>query len=687
MKKSAIEKLKPFPVEKSKDKKRFVAAVAVEEIRGEEHLIVDIYRNLKKEFKEPLVRICLTDKDYGNYFPAEQRWNRNKMDNVQVRDTYFIQMQTVSIKPEDKKLIWTFTSIYGYQNDTWIDRIQHHEDCIDRERNKKYSEARYERKERELNERIANMPAIPEEFYEWCESNLLKGCKYIFYKRKGRFAEFHCGCCGATYRYATEPLDTFEGQFEHIVMVPKSGARGRCEKCDEKAIYKPIGRGDEIKDKRRCYMVQPYGDIGGAVVRYFEIYKTSRAGSIPCFQDVEINRSFFIPGKDKIQKDYQVYSNFTGTQFWISGNTPGLGSITIKAGRLYEGNLGELAGTELKHSGIEEFAKEYDDFAVEGYMEAYRRMPALEMIVKMKLTYLADRLAANDYATWNSVNVQGKSAADVLMIDKKKIRKLVKEKGLQYYHELFRMEKTLGIDLPEEIEDKLEMLGISISNLEQMLRYMSAKQVINRIMRYCGMTELEDGLCSRAVEHIRSIAQIYADYISMRESLGYDLSNLIIQYPRNLLEEHDKMVVESNAKEAECRIRMVNNKYKAIEERFEELCEKYQYEDEAFAIRPAKNAGEIVEEGRTLHHCVGGDGYLGNHARGISIILLLRLSAEKRVPFVTVEMKNLTIVQWYGAYNKKPIKNEIEKWLKNYLKILKNGTLRSRETERIMEIA
>lgn len=687
MKRKEVEKFLPLPVEKSKDKKRFVAAVAVEIFKGEKHLILDIYRNIKKELKTPLVRICLTDKDFGNYYHDEQRWNRNKICNVLVRDTRFIQEATVSIKSEDEELVKVFTSVHGYQNDTWMDRIRHQEDHINSEKYIKRDRTRYANKQKKLEERIANMPEIPEAFYDWCESDLMKGCKYIFYKRKGRFAEFHCGCCGATYRYATEPMDTFEGQFEHIVTVPRAGMRGRCEKCDEQGMYKQLGRSEEITDKRRCYMVQPYGDKGGAVVRYFEIYKTSRAGSEPYFKDVEINRSFFIPGEDKIQKDYQVYSSWDGVNLWLPNNTPGMASITVRAGRLYEGNLGELAGTELEHTGIEEFVKEYDCFEVERYMESYRRMPALEMIVKMKLTYLANRLVENDASTWDSVNVQGQNAAEVLMIDKKKIKKLVKEKGLQYYHDLLRMEKTMGIDLQEEIEDRLQLLAINTANLEQMLGYMSAKQIINRVIRYSGITELSDELCGRAMGHIHQIAQTYADYIAMRVSLGYDMNNLIIQYPRNLQEEHHKMVVETNANEAENRIKMVNEKYKAIEERFEDLCARYQYEDTEFVIRPAKNAGEIVEEGRTLHHCVGGDMYLNNHARGFSTILFLRPVAERRVPFVTVEIRGFAIKQWHGAYDKKPMKKEIDRWLNRYLKALRNGMLRQGATERITEIA
>lgn len=680
MKKSAIEKIKPLPAEKSKDKKRFVAAVAVEDINGEEHLIMDIYRNLKKALKVPLVRICLTDKDYANYYHQDHRWTNKMIRSVRIGETHFLEENTVSIKQESVKLIKKFTKD---RLGTWNEQMEIHERWINQDKYRK----REDTKQKKLEQRIADMPEIPEEFYEWCESDLMKGCEYIFYKRKGRFAEFFCGCCGAHYQYATEPLDTFEGQFEHIVAVPKAGRRCRCEKCDAIASYKQIGRGDEITDKRRCYMVQPFGGNGGAVVRYFEIYKTSGAGHEPFFEDVEINRSFFIPGQARIQKDYQVCSNYSDTKFWIPNNIPVPATITMREGKIYKGNLRELAGTELEHTGIEEYAEEYEYFNAERYMESYRRMPALEMIVKMKLIYLAERLVDNDYDIWNSVNTQGKSAAEVLMIDKKKIKKLIREKGEKYYHDLFRMEKVMGIDLPEEIEDRIRMLGINISNLEQMLRYMSARQVINRVMKYCEMTELSEDLCGKAVEHIQEVAQKYADYISMRESLGYDMNNLIIQYPRNLQEEHDKMVVETNLHEAENRIKMVNNKYKAIGERYEELCGKYRYEDERFIIRPARNAGEIVAEGRTLHHCVGGDGYLNNHARGFASILFLRPVDNPEIPFITVEIRGYEIHQWYGAYDKKPMKNQIDKWLGKYVFLLKSGSLGAEKTESSAGIA
>ena len=88
-------------------------------------------------------------------------------------------------------------------------------------------------------------------------------------------------------------------------------------------------------------------------------------------------------------------------------------------------------------------------------------------------------------------------------------------------------------------------------------------------------------------------------------------------------------------------------------------------------IRPAADAGEIILEGRTLHHCVGGDTYLSRHAEGTSTILFLRKKEHPEIPYITVEISGKRICQWYGAYDKKTDEKENEAWLNNYLRALK----------------
>ena len=155
----------------------------------------------------------------------------------------------------------------------------------------------------------------------------------------------------------------------------------------------------------------------------------------------------------------------------------------------------------------------------------------------------------------------------------------------------------------------------------------------------------------------------------MREALGYDMTNSIYTYPRNLKAEHDKLVIEQNERKAEERKKTVEKKYKKIRDRYKEAAAVYGFTERGLTIRPAKNASEIIDEGRKLHHCVGGDNYLTKHANRVTIILFLRSSKAPEIPYITVEATPTgDIKQWYGIHDTKPDKKKIERFLKDYCK-------------------
>lgn len=59
------------------------------------------------------------------------------------------------------------------------------------------------------------------------------------------------------------------------------------------------------------------------------------------------------------------------------------------------------------------------------------------------------------------------------------------------------------------------------------------------------------------------------------------------------------------------------------------------------------------------------------HNTGVSTILFLRLKKQPEIPYITVEISNTRIRQWYGIRDTKPDKKNIEKWLDKYIKALK----------------
>lgn len=137
------------------------------------------------------------------------------------------------------------------------------------------------------------------------------------------------------------------------------------------------------------------------------------------------------------------------------------------------------------------------------------------------------------------------------------------------------------------------------------------------------------------------------------------------------------MVMESSQEGMDKRMKEAAEKYPNIRRSYKRLREKYFYEDEDYIIRPAKSAQEIVAEGRILHHCVGGNGYLNKHNKEETYILMLRFKEEPNTPYITVEIsgKYPKILQWYGEKDRKPDAENIQRWLDHYLMMLKNGAV------------
>ena len=88
-----------------------------------------------------------------------------------------------------------------------------------------------------------------------------------------------------------------------------------------------------------------------------------------------------------------------------------------------------------------------------------------------------------------------------------------------------------------------------------------------------------------------------------------------------------------------------------------------------------------------LHHCVGGDSYLGKHNSGETYILMLRFKDMPETPYITVEIDRMDrIVQWYGKHDKKPDEANMKKWIASYAEKLKGGTLKTAGEEMMVQV-
>lgn len=525
----------------------------------------------------------------------------------------------------------------------------------------------YEGRERRLKKRIGSLPDIPEDFYEWSKKEVT-GNHYLFYKRAGNKVTVWCSACGQMDEYKLRPGETLEQQvLDRTGQKPEHNKFGVCLLCRKIGRWKAVGRKDRVDEKEPCYIWQKIDDKN-FVIRYFEARKTATQKGEEYGWE-EVARNYICKGRRKVQKDYHKWDCWLGRAFWDDCNLQGMKNIRQPDGKIYPGSWDELKKSHLKYSGLEEYVawrkKSFDaarriDYV--GYLGQYNRFPAQEMLVKMGLCELADL----DSKNW--FDEGAKKPADVLKIDKRKLRDLMQKYGQQCkWLRMYQMEKRLGICLGREEENRLfEMLGqYRIGQYEEIAPYLSVTKFCNHVSRYHQHPDREH---RNWTEY--QVATHYADYLSMCIQMGYDMTDTIKLFPHDLYAAHDKMVVEVNKHKADERKKEVNRKYTDIAKKYDAINKKYGIETEKYIVRPVHDAAEMVDEGRMQHHCVGGDTYLMKHNNGDSYILLMRKKETPDIPYITIEIRGTHIMQWYGEHDHKTDQKQVDAFLKRYVQQL-----------------
>lgn len=705
MKKKAIEKVPFLKLPKASKKKmvKYVAVTAVIEIKQEPHLLIEVYKNRKERKKIPVVRIAMTEKDFGTYFTETGTWSRGRItkttwsnyeliwkeDNERIsKGVNIMAEENILYSPEDLKRIQDFTKVKVW-NRWWeyIDRRQ--QDITQEERSQ-----RWERRRKALKERKENTEELPEQkILEYADDLIFYRKHYLYYKKRSTRATLACSKCGGVTEARWKPGISYESLFQRYIEEPRQGLYGTCPLCQAKGMYIPQGRMKSFRTETgHLFLGQKYKEQG-MVFRYVKVEKEwqleeaySEKGpemwsSREKIAGVEIARAYFEPGK-KLQMDFCKYDPWTGKDFWDDCNLSGLVSIRVNAARIMPETYRNMKGTFLQYSALEEYQKAAgENINPVDYMERYIQTPQIEMLTKMGLTKVVKELVSYHYGM--VVDQDAKQADQFLGIRKERVKQLIREQGDMEFLKIMQLEKRIGQRWTDEQVEQLAEIGLG-GETSVPLEYMGIQKLLNRVAKYAGCTY--GAMCGTALARLKRTAQTYIDYLNMRKELGYDLKNTVYLFPKDLEAAHNKMIMEQNKEQADRRIREVNEKFPLIKKHYRRLRKRFCFEDEEFMIRPARDAGEIVMEGRILHHCVGGDSYLNKHNTDQSTILFLRFKSEPEIPYITVEIRtdSLSILQWYGANDRKPDKDRMQRWLDAYttrLKCRRDGTLQEAGTD------
>ena len=128
-------------------------------------------------------------------------------------------------------------------------------------------------------------------------------------------------------------------------------------------------------------------------------------------------------------------------------------------------------------------------------------------------------------------------------------------------------------------------------------------------------------------------ARYYADYYDLVVANGGDFSDDAVAFPRSIVNAHDAALRQKEERvNAE-----LSTKFKA---RYDVLSRFSYRSDCGLEIFPASSQADLIREGKTLHHCVGG--YANSHANGDTAIFFIRRTDAPDEPFYTLELGEKT---------------------------------------------
>ena len=156
---------------------------------------------------------------------------------------------------------------------------------------------------------------------------------------------------------------------------------------------------------------------------------------------------------------------------------------------------------------------------------------------------------------------------------------------------------------------------------------------------------------------IKDAATLCVDYWKDAKRAKFDLANSVVMFPKDLKEAHARAI--SAIKYTE------NEKYKTRFERKAKQLAPLQWESGDLLIIPAQSESQLIQEGKTLGHCVGG--YGDAHCKG-DCIFFIRHTAAPDLPFFTLQLNTKTgkVLQNRGKKNcerTQEVRDFEEQWL------------------------
>lgn len=334
-----------------------------------------------------------------------------------------------------------------------------------------------------------------------------------------------------------------------------------------------------------------------------------------------------------------------------------------------------LEGTTAENSKLDLYQTKKHGRRLVGYLSLWRKHPNVENLLvqgcgNLVRTWINQEESSGLYnggiPKLKEVNWKEERPAQMLGLNKEQFRQLKQGHWSAEDLEKYKLVRDSGVPvrLPKDMELLKQIESYDCSRILEEAH----KSDFWRTVRYL----------VKQKEHWYTLR----DYRNMARNAGRDMTDNLVQWPRNLTAAHNRYVEERQARldkeEKEKRAKEIAERSALFAERAAEL-EWLSFEADGLLIRPCVNEDELVQEGHELHHCVSS--YARRHAEGRTAILFIRHTDTPDEPFFTLEFdaKNLVVAQNRGLRNcdRTPEVEAFEKaWLEWVRQIKSKGRIK-----------
>lgn len=310
--------------------------------------------------------------------------------------------------------------------------------------------------------------------------------------------------------------------------------------------------------------------------------------------------------------------------------------------------------SDLKYCQIEDWIFEqgsslYSDDLLRNvvkYLSAYTRYPNLEMAVKMGMNQAVIDLVAKGCKNHAAINWDGKNMQEFLRLNKQDAKIFFNKGGNLQILAAYHTAKKAGIT--RNMMDFFSFLEAAGA--------MRCAQELTRCAKKAGCTLAQaSGYITRHSENSTQTLITWEDYLNMAHQLRFDMTRLDVTMPKDLRDRHD-------AAAETLRYHRKVEQQKQHKEFNKRLQRMYEFSYGNLCIVVPGSTEEIIMEGSTLRHCVGG--YAARHFNDKVTILFLRHNRKPDTPFVTIEiipratMKEKVIVRQIHGYRNEGYLND-----------------------------